>query len=124
MLNVANLSYLKILTQNKNNSQLVRNLVKSAKINDLLIIFELTKNILECNVPISEKQKQKLRKYEKKLVFLSEKRKKFKDKVNILLKSKNLLELLLKIGKEFLIDPNYSTIVSDSESDNSDFEDD
>jgi hypothetical protein len=121
MLTVANISFLKVLSENSGNSKLVLTLLKSANKKELLIIFELVKNILENNIPISEKQKQKLRKYEKKLIILSEKNRKFKDKVNILLKSKFLLQLLLKIGREFLLDPSFSTINSRRASDSSDF---
>jgi hypothetical protein len=113
MLSFADLSFLKILTDNINKPKLLTKFMKNAKRNDLEIIFELAKNILENNVQISDLQKQKLRKYEIKLIFLSAKKKSFKDKLDILLKSKFLFHLLLIIGKEFLIDQFYSDIESE-----------
>jgi flagella basal body P-ring formation protein FlgA len=108
MVNFADMALLKILTDNMSRPKLLIKLLRKAKKYNLEILFELSKNILENNVPISEIQKRKLHKYENKLVFLATKKKNLKDKVDILLKSKFLLHLLLVIGKEFLIDQFYS----------------
>jgi hypothetical protein len=116
MLRFAEMHFLKILTDNINKPKLLTILLKNAKNKDLQIVFELVKNILENNVSISEKQKQDLRTYESKLIFLSVKKKNFKNKLEILLKNKFLFKLLLTIAKEFLIDQFYSEDISESES--------
>jgi hypothetical protein len=100
---------LRILSNNSGDFKLSSRLLKSAKAEDLLVICELAKNILEGNVPISDNQKEKLKKYENKLILLSEPNKKIKDKVNILLKHKLLFKQLILIGEEFLINTNYNS---------------
>jgi hypothetical protein len=122
MLKFGDMDFLKILTDNIKKPKLLTKLIKSAKNRDLQIIFELTKNILENNVPISNQQKEELRSHEIKLIFLSTK-KNFKSKVEILLKSKSLLKLLLTIAKTVLIDQFYSEVTSGSESEGSDSSD-
>jgi hypothetical protein len=115
------LTLLKILSENFKNTSLTKRLLKISKPSELIIVFELCKNILANNVPISQKQKQTLKKYESKLVFLSERNKSFNAKINILLKNKIFFQNLLKIGKEFIIDSYFEE--NNSDSDSEDFED-
>jgi hypothetical protein len=110
---------LKVLTDHLGDSKLHARLLKSSKPQDLLIIYELCKNILEGNIPISNSQTEKLKKYESKLIYLSEPSKKFKGKVDILLKNKLFLKQLLLIGQEFIINSYYN-----SESEEEDLETD
>jgi hypothetical protein len=106
---------LHILTKHLGDYKLSNRLLKSSTGEELLIIFELAKNILEGNIPISSVQKAKLRKYEKKLIFLSKSNKNVKTKVNILLGNKLFLEQLLLIGKEFVVNPHYNSQIEESE---------
>jgi hypothetical protein len=110
---------LKILTDHLEDHKLASRLLKTASTQELLVIFELAKNILQSNIPISDSQKTKLKKYEKELIFLSEPKKKVKVKVNILLNNKSFLQQLLLIAEEFVVN-NYYNPESEEESDESD----
>jgi len=70
--------FLKLFADNVNNSEILIRLLSVSKLNDLLIIFELCKNILLNNIKISQHDFNKLRDYEKELIFLSEKHKSYK----------------------------------------------
>jgi hypothetical protein len=106
---------LQILVTHLGDFKLSGILLKNSNQSDLVIIFELAKNILIGNIPISKIQKDQLKKYESKLIFLSEPGKKVKDKVNILISNKLFLEQLLIIAEEFIIDNHYSSDNEDSE---------
>jgi hypothetical protein len=106
---------LQILTNNAGDSKLSSRLIKSASGQELLILFELAKNILQGNIPISGIQKDKLQKYETKLIFLSEPNKKVKDKIKVLLSNRSFLEQLLLIGEEFIINKHYNSEIEESD---------
>jgi hypothetical protein len=115
----SNLWLLHILIEHLGDYKLSGILLKNSTDKDLVIIFELAKNILVGNIPISKSQKDQLKKYESKLVFLSEPNKKVKDKVNILINSKSFLEHLLLIGEEFLLNNNYNSESEEEEDEQS-----
>jgi len=94
----ANKIFLKLFYDNVNNSNILIRLLSVSKLNDLLIIFELCKNILLCNIQLFQKDLNKLRKYEKELIFLSEKNKSFNRKVNLLKKNIYMFQILIAIG--------------------------
>ncbi len=94
----ANKIFLKLFYDNLENSEIILRLLSVCKLKDLLIIFELCKNILLGNVEIFQKNLNKLRVYEKELIFLSEKNKSFSKKVKILKKNNYMFKILISIG--------------------------
>src|SRR5882762_11278223 len=90
--------FLKLFYDNINNSDILKRLLSVSNLNDLLIIFELSKNILLGNVQVFQKDLNKLRTYEKQLIFLSEKNKPFNKKVNLLKKNIYMFQILVSIG--------------------------
>ncbi len=99
----ANTIFLKLFSDNVNNSEILIRLLSVSKLNDLLIIFELCKNILLNNVQISQQNFHKLRDYEKELIFLSEKHKSFTKKVNLLKKNIYMFQILIIIGSDLIL---------------------
>ncbi len=95
--------FLKLFYQNLTDSKILLRLLTVAKLNDLLIIFELCKNILVGNVDISQKDVNKLKFYEKDLIFLSEKNKSLKNKINLLKRKIELFKTLILIGNDFIL---------------------
>jgi len=95
--------FLKLFADNVNNSEILIRLLSVSKLNDLLIIFELCKNILLNNLQISQHDFNKLRDYEKELIFLSEKHKSFTKKVNLLKKNIYMFKILILIGSDLIL---------------------
>jgi len=61
----ANKIFLKLFFDNVNNFNILMRLLSVSKVNDLVIIFELCKNILLGNIQLIPKDLNKLRIYEK-----------------------------------------------------------
>jgi len=94
----ANKIFFKLFFDNVNNFNILMRLLSVGKVNDLLIIFELCKNILLGNIQLIPKDLNKLRIYEKKLIFLSENNKSFNKKVKLLKKNIDMFQILVLIG--------------------------
>ena len=99
----SNAIFLKLFYDNVNNSEISIRLLSVSKLNDLLIIFELCKNILLNNVQLSHNDINKLRSYEKQLIFLAEKHKSFMKKVNLLKKNIHMFKILILIGSDLIL---------------------
>src|SRR5882762_9316801 len=99
----ANKIFLKLFYDNVDNSEILNRLLSVGKLNDLLIIFELCKNILLGNVHILKKDINKLRSFEKELIFLAEKNKSFMKKVTLLKKNIYMLKILILIGGDLIL---------------------
>lgn len=95
--------FLHLFCDNLQNPQVVERLLKLAQERDLLLIFEIAKNILENNITLNEHEKEELSEYETQLIYLSEKNASFRKKVKILKKSKVLLNYLVEIGAKFCL---------------------
>src|SRR6266851_9866408 len=99
----ANKIFLKLFYDNLENSEIINRLLSVCKLKDLLIIFELCKNILLGNIKIVQKDLNKLRVYEKELIILSEKNKSFTKKVNLLKENIHLFKILIRIGSDCIL---------------------
>ncbi len=99
----ADLIFLNLFCNNMDDNKVLIKLLTVGKLNDLLIIFELCKNILVGNVPISKKNISKLSEYEKELILLADKKKSFQKKVYLLKKNIHMFKILLEIADEFII---------------------
>ena len=95
--------FLQLFHDNIDDDKVLLKLLSAAKLKDLLIIFELSKNILVGNVPISTKTKNQLRNFEFDLIKLSKKSKLINKKVNILKKNIKLFKTLIGIGGDFIL---------------------
>ena len=95
--------FLKLFYDNVDDSKILNRLLSVSSFKDLLIIFELCKNILLSNVQILQKDINKLRIYEKELIFLSEKNRSFKKKVNLLKKNISMFKILILIGGDYIL---------------------
>ncbi len=95
--------FLQLFHDNIDDDKVLLKLLSAAKLKDLLIIFELCKNILVGNVPISTKTKNQLRNFEFDLIRLSKKSKQISQKVNILKKNSKLFRTLIEIGGNFIL---------------------
>ena len=100
---VADKMFLKLFFDNLGNSTIINRLLRICKLKDLLIIFELCKNILLGNIKIFQKDLNKLRVYEKELIFLSDKKKSFSQKVNLLKKNIFMFKVLIRIGNNYIL---------------------
>ncbi len=102
----SDLSFLTVFVEYFDNERIVKILLANAKPQELKIIFELARNTLVGNIPISSDQRNKLSKYEKDLIILAEKSDNkllFRKKVKILERKRVLFENLIEIAEEFLL---------------------
>src|SRR6266481_4839662 len=97
----SNTIFLKLFHDNIDDEKVLLKLLSVSKLKELLIIFELCKNILLGNIPITVSCKNYLRKYE--LIELSKKTKLINSKVNILKKNIKLFQALIEIGGDFIL---------------------
>ncbi len=95
--------FLKLFHDNIDDEKVLLKLLSVSKLKELLIIFELCKNILLGNIPITVSCKNYLRKYEFELIELSKKTKLINSKVNILKKNIKLFQALIEIGGDFIL---------------------
>ncbi len=99
----ADLIFLKLFSENIDNNKVLVKLLNVGKFNDLLIVFELCKNILLGNVPILPKVINKLRIFEKDLILLADKKVAFNNKIKLLLKKIHMFKILISIAEKFLL---------------------